>query len=87
MALESNQPAHLKVGITFFCNSQRKRLSIFPKESMCLVERSSQQPSKIMGSRKTVAKSLTHGVVQLAVLCIYMRRIRYDSATVNMFLT
>ena len=87
MALESNQPAHLKFGITFFCNSQRKRLSIFPKEGMCLVERLSQHPPKIMGSRKTVVKSLAHGFVQLAVLYIYMRRIGYDSATVNIFLT
>ena len=46
-----NRPI-LKLASLFFCNSQRKRLSIFPKESMCLVERSSQQPSKIMGSRK-----------------------------------
>ena len=34
-------------------------------------------------SRKTVAKSLADGVVQLAILCVYMRRINYDSATVN----
>ena len=34
-------------------------------------------------SGKTVAKSLADGVVQLAILCIYTRRIVYDSATVN----
>ena len=33
------------------------------------------------------AKSLADGVVQHAVLCIYMRRIGYDSATVNIFVT
>ena len=54
---------------------------------MRLLERLSQHPPKIMGSRKTVAKSLAHGVVQLAALCIYMRRIGYDSATVNIFFT
>ena len=75
-----NRPI-LNLASLFFCNSQRKRLSIFLKESMCLVERLWQHPPKIMGSRKTVA----HGVVQLAVICIYMRRIGYDSATVNIF--
>ena len=34
-------------------------------------------------SGKTVAKSLAEGVVQLAILCIYIRMIVYDSATVN----
>ena len=88
MVLESNQPTHLKFGITFFfCNSQKNRLSIVPKESKCLVERLSQLPQKIMGPRKTVANSLAHGVVQLAVLCIYVRRIDYDSARGNIFLT
>ena len=32
---------------------------------------------------KTVAKSLADGVVQLEILGFYMRRINYDSATVN----
>ena len=35
----------------------------------------------------TVAKCLAHGVVQFAILCIYMRRIGYDSVTVNIFFT
>ena len=34
-------------------------------------------------SPKTVAKSLSGGVVQLAILCIYISRIVYDSATVK----
>ena len=40
-------------------------------------------------SHKTVAKSLADGVVprpnvvELAILVVYMRRINYDSATVN----
>ena len=35
-------------------------------------------------SNKTVVKSLADGILQLAILCIYMRRIiNYDSATVN----
>ena len=34
-------------------------------------------------SNKTVVNSLADGIVQLAILCIYMRRIPYDSATVN----
>ena len=34
-------------------------------------------------SGKTVAKPLADGVVQLAILCIYIRMIVYDSATVN----
>ena len=34
-------------------------------------------------SGKTAAKSLADGVVQLAILCIYIRMIVYDSATVN----
>ena len=34
-------------------------------------------------SRKTVEKSLSGGVVQLAILCIYISRIVYDSATVK----
>ena len=36
-------------------------------------------------SGKTVAKSLADIVVQLAVLCFYIRRIVHDSATVNFF--
>ena len=43
-----NQPI-LNLASLFFCNSQRKRLSIFPKESMCLVERSSQHPPENNG--------------------------------------
>ena len=34
-------------------------------------------------SCKTVAKSLADGVLQLAILGFHMRRINYDSATVN----
>ena len=34
-------------------------------------------------SRKTVAKSLADDVVQLAILGVGVRRINYDSATVN----
>ena len=34
-------------------------------------------------SRKTVAKSLSGVVVQLSILCTYIRRIVYDSATVK----
>ena len=36
-------------------------------------------------SGKTVAKSLADGVVQLAVLCLCIRRIVHDSATVIFF--
>ena len=37
-------------------------------------------------SNKTVVNSLADGIVQLAILCIYMRRIiNYDWATVNIF--
>ena len=37
-------------------------------------------------SNKTVVNSLADGTVQLAILCIYMRRIiSYDWATVNIF--
>ena len=32
---------------------------------------------------QTVEKSLADGAVQLAILGVYMRRINYDSATVN----
>ena len=38
-------------------------------------------------SRKTVAESLADGVVQLAILCLYIRRIVYDSATVKIVKT
>ena len=34
-------------------------------------------------SRKIVSKSLADGLVQLAILNVYMRRINYDSATVD----
>ena len=34
-------------------------------------------------SRKTVSKSPADGLVELAILNVYMRRINYDSATVN----
>ena len=34
-------------------------------------------------SRKTVAKSLADGVVQLAILGVYTRTVNYDSATVQ----
>ena len=37
-------------------------------------------------SRKTVAKSLADGVVQLAIPGGYIMRISYDSATVNIFI-
>ena len=36
-------------------------------------------------SRKTVAKSLADGVVQLAIPGVYIMMISYDSATVNIF--
>ena len=36
-------------------------------------------------TRKTVAKSLADGVVQLAIPAVYIMRISYDSATVNTF--
>ena len=36
-------------------------------------------------TRKTVAKSLADGVVQLAIPGVYIMRISYDSATVNIF--
>ena len=38
-------------------------------------------------SRKTVAKSLADGVVQRAILCIYIGRMVYDSATVKIVKT
>ena len=41
----------------------------------------------IVSVSQNPAKSLADGVVQLAVLCIYMRRIGYDSATVNISVT
>ena len=41
----------------------------------------------IVSVSQNPAKSLADGVVQLAVFCIYMRRIGYDSATVNIFVT
>ena len=41
----------------------------------------------IVSVSKNPAKSLADGVVQLAVLCIYMRRIGYHSATVNISVT
>ena len=41
----------------------------------------------IVSVSKNPAKSLADSVVQLAVLCIYMRRIGYHSATVNIFVT
>ena len=34
---------------------------------------------------KNILKSIADGIVQLEVLCIYTRRINYDSATVNIF--
>ena len=36
-------------------------------------------------SRKTVAKSLADGVVQLAIPGVYIMMISYDLATVNIF--
>ena len=41
----------------------------------------------IVSVSQNPAKSLADGVVQLAVLCIYMRRIGYHSATVNISVT
>ena len=41
----------------------------------------------IVSVSQNPAKFLADGVVQLAVLCIYMRRIGYDSATVNISVT
>ena len=42
---------------------------------------------RLSQSLATVAKCLAHDVVQFAILCIYMRRIGYDSVTVNIFFT